>query len=107
MGLKIDHFVTANGMKSKTVQFDAERNRKWIDSIIAVFDERLAEDKTSIGYDSDVPIFVLGMPRSADVYAVSDDVRVLSLSESEIRKIIDSDPEVAATLMLKDWSDSL
>ena len=44
--------------------------------------------------------FLLGMPRSADVYAVSDDVRVLSLSESEIRKIIDSDPEVAATLML-------
>jgi CRP-like cAMP-binding protein len=44
--------------------------------------------------------FLLGTPRSADVYAVSDDVRVLSLSESEIRKIIDSEPEVAARLML-------
>ena len=44
--------------------------------------------------------FLLGTPRSADIYAVTDDVKVLSLSESEIRKIIDSDPEVAARLML-------
>ena len=44
--------------------------------------------------------FLLGTPRSADIYAVTDDVKVLSLSESEIRKIIDKDPEVAARLML-------
>lgn len=44
--------------------------------------------------------FFLGTPRTADVYAVTDDVKVLSLSESEIRKIIESDPEVAAKLML-------
>lgn len=44
--------------------------------------------------------FLLGTPRSADVYAVTDDVKVLSLSESEITKIIESDPEVAAKLML-------
>lgn len=44
--------------------------------------------------------FLLGTPRAADVYAVSDDVKILSLSESEIRKIIDSDPEIAARLML-------
>lgn len=44
--------------------------------------------------------FLLGTPRVADVYAVSDDVKILSLSESKIRKIIDSDPEIAAKLML-------
>lgn len=44
--------------------------------------------------------FLLGTPRSADIYAVTDDVKILSLSESEARKIIDSDPEVAARLML-------
>ena len=44
--------------------------------------------------------FLLGTPRTADVYAVTDDVKVLSLSESEIRKIIESDPVVAAKLML-------
>lgn len=44
--------------------------------------------------------FLLGTPRTADVYAATDDVKVLSLSESEIRKIIESDPAVAAKLML-------
>ena len=44
--------------------------------------------------------FLLGTPRAADVYAVTDDVKILSLSESEIRKIIDLDPEIAARLML-------
>ena len=44
--------------------------------------------------------FLLERPRTMDVYAATDDTRILSLSESEIRKIIDSDPEVAARLML-------
>jgi hypothetical protein len=44
--------------------------------------------------------FLLGQPRSADVYAATDGVRVLSLSEGTIRKLIESDPRVAARLML-------
>jgi hypothetical protein len=44
--------------------------------------------------------FLLGQPRSADVYAATDGVRVLSLSEGTIRTLIDSDPSVAARLML-------
>ena len=35
-----------------------------------------------------------------DVYAATDGVRVLSLSETTLRKTIDSDPEVAAKLLL-------
>jgi len=44
--------------------------------------------------------FLLGQPRSADVYAATDGVRVLSLSEGTIRKLIESDPGVAAHLLL-------
>jgi CRP-like cAMP-binding protein len=44
--------------------------------------------------------FLLGQPRSADVYAATEGVRVLSLSEGTIRTLIDSDPSVAARLML-------
>ena len=44
--------------------------------------------------------FLLEMPRSADVYAVTDGVRVLSLSEGTIRTLIASDPSVAARLLL-------
>jgi len=44
--------------------------------------------------------FLLGQPRAADVYAATDRVRVLSLSEATIRRLIGSDPGVAARLLL-------
>ena len=44
--------------------------------------------------------FLLERPRSMDVYAASDDVRILSLSESLLRKMIDDDATVAAQLLL-------
>jgi CRP-like cAMP-binding protein len=43
--------------------------------------------------------FLLERPRTLDVYAASDTVRVLSLSESTIRKMISDDPGVAAKLL--------
>ena len=44
--------------------------------------------------------FLLERPRSQDVYAVTDGVRVLSLSEATLRQMIKSDPSVAAHLLL-------
>lgn len=44
--------------------------------------------------------FLLDSPRTMDVYAATDDVRVLSLSESIIKEIIKSDARSAATLLL-------
>jgi hypothetical protein len=44
--------------------------------------------------------FLLKQPRSMDIYATADGVRVLSLSETLIRKMIENDPEVAARLLL-------
>jgi predicted GNAT family N-acyltransferase len=43
--------------------------------------------------------FLLERPRSVDVYAASDAVKVLSLSESTIRKMVADDPGVAAKLL--------
>ncbi len=43
--------------------------------------------------------FLLDRPRTLDVYAASDSVRVLSLSESTIRKMVDVDPAIAAKLL--------
>ncbi len=43
--------------------------------------------------------FLLERPRTHDVYAASDSVRVLSLSESTLRKMITVDPTVAAKLL--------
>jgi hypothetical protein len=44
--------------------------------------------------------FLLERPRSKDVYAATDGVRVLSLSEATLRQLIKSDPAIAATLLL-------
>jgi hypothetical protein len=44
--------------------------------------------------------FLLERPRTADVYAVTDGVRILSLSESTLRKMIENDPSVTANLLL-------
>jgi hypothetical protein len=43
--------------------------------------------------------FLLERPRAADVYAATDG-RILSLSQSTLRKAVASDPEVAAQLLL-------
>jgi hypothetical protein len=43
--------------------------------------------------------FLLEQPRTLDVYAASESVRVLSLSESTIRKMVTVDPGVAAKLL--------
>jgi len=44
--------------------------------------------------------FLLEQPRSMDVYAATDDVRVLSLSERMLRDLIAHDSAVAAKLLL-------
>lgn len=44
--------------------------------------------------------FLLERPRVLDTYAATDSVRVLSLSESTLRKMIADDPVVAAKLLL-------
>ena len=44
--------------------------------------------------------FLLERPRSKDVYAATDGVRVLSLSEHTLRQMIKSDPAIAAHLLL-------
>ena len=44
--------------------------------------------------------FLLGRPRSADVYVVAEGTRVLSLSESSLHRLIADEPEVAAKLLL-------
>ena len=44
--------------------------------------------------------FLLDQPRAADVYAATDNVRVLSLSDGAIRKMISAEPTVAAKLLM-------
>jgi predicted GNAT family N-acyltransferase len=44
--------------------------------------------------------FLLGSPRSADVYAASDGVRILSTDEKTMRQLVDTEPGAAAQFLL-------
>ncbi|MEM7427887.1 MAG: cyclic nucleotide-binding domain-containing protein [Pseudomonadota bacterium] len=43
--------------------------------------------------------FFLGMPRTLDVYAATGDVKIISLSESTLRALMDDHPKAAARLL--------
>ena len=43
--------------------------------------------------------FLLGVPRQTDVYAATPDVKILSLSDGTLRKLMDEEPSLAAKLL--------
>jgi tetratricopeptide (TPR) repeat protein len=56
------HFTAANEVDK--VAFDLERYRAWVDAIIAQFSAETFSQRQAMATRSDVPIFVIGMPRS-------------------------------------------
>lgn len=57
-----DHFIKANA--ADPVPFDIARYRAWVDSLIATFTPAFFAGRQGGGSTSDVPVFVVGMPRS-------------------------------------------
>lgn len=58
----MDHFLKGKSLKAR--EFDIDRYRKQVDAMIGLFDARLFSDKADFGVSSEVPTFILGMPRS-------------------------------------------
>ena len=56
------HYVEGN--KAKGVRFDAAQSRALFEAIAEVFSAEFLQDRTGVGCDSELPIFVVGMPRS-------------------------------------------
>jgi tetratricopeptide (TPR) repeat protein len=86
------HFQEGCRLKRKGMTYDPAENSQLIDSTIAAFDQaNLARLRTG-GVDSDMPIFVLGMPRSGttlteqiiashpDVYAAGELTDLLQIA---------------------------
>jgi len=59
-----DHFLKANTLYRKTYTYDARENSLLIDSLITVYSKRFFQSKRQWGSASQLPVFVLGMPRS-------------------------------------------
>jgi tetratricopeptide (TPR) repeat protein len=67
--LAFSHYRRANDLKAqvfrqKNLAFDRERHRQYIDDIIAAFDREFFARVRSFGIDTEVPVFVVGMPRT-------------------------------------------
>ncbi len=58
------HFLEGCRMKRATVNYDAEQSKQRVDDAIRVFDQATIAKFGGSGDSSNVPIFVLGMPRS-------------------------------------------
>lgn len=58
----MDHYLKAKTFTERN--FDITSYRKKVDSLIEIFDAELLAAKTGFGSPSDIPVFVLGMPRS-------------------------------------------
>ena len=58
------HYRSANDIRQREIPFSREVLRERIDDTIATFDAALFERFAGYGSDSDLPIFIVGMPRS-------------------------------------------
>ncbi|MEO5758828.1 MAG: sulfotransferase [Mesorhizobium sp.] len=65
-GEAMDHFQQAARIRvsDKAYDFDIDSYRRRVDALIDLFDPRLIAAKAGYGDPSDVPVFVVGMPRS-------------------------------------------
>ncbi len=58
------HLKTANELKRRLVDFDAAECWQLLDDAKRTVDRSLIEEKSRMGSESDVPILIVGMPRS-------------------------------------------
>lgn len=68
---KLEHFEAAfayyergNQLRTQTLKFNPESHRQYIDSIIRQHDAGTIEKLCAFGNSSEIPIFIVGMPRS-------------------------------------------
>jgi tetratricopeptide (TPR) repeat protein len=58
------HYNEGNRLKRSTFAYDADANERWMANIAEVFSPALLAAKADMGARSDLPVFVVGMPRS-------------------------------------------
>jgi tetratricopeptide (TPR) repeat protein len=58
------HYDEGNRLKRTTFAYDPDANQRWMASIAEAFTPALLSAKANMGVRSDVPVFVVGMPRS-------------------------------------------
>jgi len=58
------HYLKANTLERKTFAYDPRENIQVFDRLIEVYSERFFQDKHQFGSSSQLPVFIVGLPRS-------------------------------------------
>lgn len=58
------HYDEGNRLKRLTFDYDVDADERWMASIAEAFSPALLAAKTDLGARSDLPVFIVGMPRS-------------------------------------------
>jgi len=58
------HFLKANTLQRETFAYDAKEHSSTVDRLIAVYSKRFFRTKRQLGSTSQLPVFIVGMPRS-------------------------------------------
>ncbi len=59
-----DHYLKGNTIKRKAITYDAQLQSAFVDGLINAYSKDYFQRKTISGSDSEVPVFIIGMPRS-------------------------------------------
>jgi len=59
-----EHFLRANTLQRETFTYDARENTQYVDSLIEVYSKEFFQVKNQFGSASQIPVFIVGMPRS-------------------------------------------
>ncbi len=58
------HFLKANTLHRETFTYDAKENSQTVERLIEVYSRRFFQRKRNLGSASQLPVFILGLPRS-------------------------------------------
>ena len=92
------YYKKANQVKNKKINFDKTAHENRIESIIRIFSTQFKEDVKSYGNSSDLPIFILGAPRSGTTLVeqiISSHPKVFGAGELDYIKQIAYEKDIA------------
>ena len=112
---EFEHFIKGNALKRKTLIYDSTKHSAFVESLIDFFSENYFKEKAIYGSDSELPVFILGMPRSGttlveqivsshpQVYG-ADELDKIRLMETAIAKQFETVTPYPACMSLLDES---
>ena len=59
-----EHSLKANSLRRKSITYDSQNHSIYVDKLISSYSKHYFQEKAAFGSDSELPVFIVGMPRS-------------------------------------------